>query len=69
MGKWPTPDNPPAPLTVTRAVLLPADTQYLAAINGAISELANPDNWEQVGTQTPEDTADFWLRVLIDWYG
>ncbi len=68
MRGWLTPDNPPGSLTICRAVCLPADTQYLAAVGGALSELALAGNWEKFGDETPEDTADFFQTILTQFY-
>ena len=63
-----TPDNPPGILTICRAVCLPADTQYLALVGGALSELAFAGNFEKFGDETPEDTADFFGKILDQFY-
>ncbi len=64
-----TPDNPPGSLTVCRAVCLPADTEYLALVGGALSELTFAGNWEKFGDETAEDTADFFQKILDQFYG
>lgn len=56
--RWLTHDTLPAP--ACRAVFYPGDSVNLADLFGAIQDLTNPNNWEQLGTQTPEDTAYAW---------
>ncbi len=48
-----------------RSIVLPGDLFYL--VTGALSQLADAENWEQFGDATPEETADFFLGVLEDY--
>lgn len=50
-GRWITPDTLPAE-TICRVLLIPDEIEIRAAVNGAISELIYPSNWEQVGAVT-----------------
>ena len=68
MRRWLTPDNLPASRTVERAFFLPADPVILALVGGALTELINPDNWEQYGTATPEDTAEYFQAIIEEFY-
>ena len=68
MDAYLTPDNPPGSLTVCRGVCLPADSEYLALLGGAISSLIDPDNYEAFGDETPEDTAAFFMTVFDKFY-
>lgn len=69
MKRWLTPENSPGDLTVMRAISLPADEQWLALVGGALSELANPDNYEQYGSVTPDECSEFFMLVLSEFYG
>lgn len=61
---WLTPDNPPGQ---NRAVVLyvPTGEEYEQAVRGALVELVNPDNWQQSGTLTPEETAAYFEEALF----
>lgn len=48
---------------------LPTDIVLIRAINGALSLLCDPENWETDGDSTPEETAEFfneWFESYID---
>lgn len=62
---WLTPDDAPTTINCWR-VFIPAGEEYEAAFRGALLLLANPDNWEQFGTQTPEDVAQAFLEAWFD---
>ena len=59
---WLTPDALP---TSTRCVTLtvPDDFDFFSILKGAISALFELENWEEFGTLTPEECAQYW----IDW--
>jgi hypothetical protein len=68
-SKWLTPENSP---TSTRAILLivPDDPEFEAIIRGALLDLMNPENYEQHGALTPEQTADLMTPAMLttlDW--
>lgn len=68
MAGYATPDSLD-PGDKRRIIELPADPALWRAISGALFQLAEPENWEEVGTQTPEDTAEFfltWFRAYTD---
>ena len=59
---WLTPsDDPP---TVARVVFVPDGLDWFAALDGLMLDLANPANWEQYGTLTPEETAERWKQAI-----
>lgn len=39
-----------------RCLIIPNDTDFLGAVNGALLTLTDPDNWEQVEGLTVEET-------------
>lgn len=55
-GRWLTPDTLPA-ATRCRALFIPDDPNCIAIVTGALELLTYSYNFEQYGTQTPEDTA------------
>lgn len=69
MKQWLTPDNLPVLRTVERAFFLPNDPAIMALVSGALSELANPDNWEAHGAKTPDETAEYFMVILSEYYG
>lgn len=68
---WLTPDDPPGD---TRAFLLwcPLGADYEQAMRGALLPLIDPGNWEQAGSQSPDDTAaafEYPLYLTMRWQG
>ncbi len=61
-----TPDQTPAG-TITLAFVVPDDPEFRAWLTGQIAELTNPENWEQYGALTPEETAEIYEAVLVSW--
>lgn len=61
---WLTPDEVPTD-TICRALVIPADSSIIAAVNGALLPLTYSENWEQFGEVTPEDMAAA-MRVMFD---
>lgn len=53
---WVTPDSLPSTY-LCRRLLIPNQLFFIAAVNGAIEQLAHEYNWEQVGTVTAEEAA------------
>ena len=55
---------------ICRRLVIPNDPDIIAAVNGAIDELTYPHNWEQFGTNTPEETAEamneMWFKYRED---
>lgn len=64
-GKWLTPDTPPEHQTFTRRQDIPAALDFIGVMDGLYLELTKPDNWEQYGTMTPEETAQ-WFNDHYD---
>lgn len=66
MGRnaWLTPNIPPAD-TICRVLTLPADSNWLAIVAGALNPLIYPTSFEAFGTSPPEDTANV-FRVMFD---
>jgi len=60
-----TPDTPPSG-RICRTISIPADWTFLALINGALTELTKVWNWEQFGTLTPQEAADFFQTLFDD---
>jgi len=61
---WLTPDDAPTNTKCWR-VFVPEGEIYEAAMRGALLMLTEVQNWEQHGTQTPEDVAQAFLDA---WY-
>jgi len=61
---WLTPDDAPDTLKCWR-VFCPEGDVYEAALRGALLSLAEETNWEQFGTQTPEDVATAFLDAFF----
>lgn len=61
---WLTGNNAAAG-TICRRVLIPADINLRAAVNGALTKLTEAHNWEQYGTLTPEQCADL-MSAMYD---
>ena len=64
---FPTPDSLAAG-TKIRTIALPADIRLWEAINGALLELTDPNRWEQVGSKTPEETAEFFTEWWLNYH-
>jgi len=64
---WLTPDTLPSDV-VCRTLKIPDDLYLLVAVSGALLDLTYPDNWEQFGDQTPEDTAAAMYAMLRDFW-
>lgn len=63
--KWLTPDDSPV---TTRAILLivPESEAFEAMIRGALLPLLDPDNFEQFGTLTPQETVDILMPAILE---
>ena len=65
---FPTPESTPDE-TACRIFLIPASTTWLAVFMGAIDQLANPLNWQQLeGGMSREDAAAVAQAVIDDAY-
>lgn len=54
--RFQTPDSIPAAY-ICRRLLIPNDRVIIAAVNGALNALSDPDNWESYGAVAPADIA------------
>lgn len=56
--------NESSPPLVVWAVFLPDDDAMIAAFWGAIEVLAEPESWQEFGTQTAEQAAQVWREAI-----
>lgn len=63
-----TPDEPPTTF-VCRRLFIPDNLGFVSIVNGALSELAFSWNYQQQGTLTPEQTAEYMAQMLVDFMG
>lgn len=63
---WLTPDNAPTGF-FSRRVLVPANTEFLAIVSGALVELTKVYNFEKFGSLTPEECAEIFSTMLGEW--
>lgn len=56
---WYTPDSVPPGLRCIQ-LLVPDDEEFFAMLIGAITPLFSSENFEQHGTLTPEECAEWW---------
>lgn len=64
-----TPNAPPPNDFVCRRVRIPNNVDFLALVNGALSELVKPYLYEQFGTLTPEETSQYFAEMFLDYIG
>jgi hypothetical protein len=64
-GRWITPDST-GDSNVARCLSVPVKLQ--PAVNWALDQLTFADNWEQIGTLTPQECADAFVDVLSAYY-
>lgn len=62
-ARWLTPNAPEPHKFFTRRLLIPAASDFLGLVNGALFELCQQHNWEQDGDMTPEETASFFMDL------
>jgi len=65
-GRFLIPDTIPTTFRC-RVLFIPDDVEILAAVNGQISELLYPQNWEQTGAATPDDMASAMGTMFWDY--
>lgn len=46
-------------------IAVPDDLLFTAALNGALAEMTDPDNWEELGSGTPAEYAAL-AQAMID---
>jgi len=62
---WLTPDLS-ADGFVCRQIFIPNGVDFQGLVDGALSDLASPWNYQQWGTLTPEETAEYMAAMLVD---
>ena len=62
-ARWLTPNAPAPHKFFTRRLLIPAASDFLGLVNGALFELCQVHNWQQDGDMTPQETADYFLEL------
>lgn len=62
-----TPDTPPDDLMVCRRLKIPAHSDWLALVDGALSELTKAYNFEQFGTASVDDVTQFFEQFYINY--
>jgi microcystin-dependent protein len=65
MRAWLTP-NTPAAGNLCRRLLIPNSVEFLAIVKGALLPLIYASNFEQFGTLTPQQTADYFQAMYDD---
>lgn len=63
---WLTGDEIPED-TFCRVIRLPNDPVFIQAVNGALLDLAYAHNWEQLGTLTPQQVAEKFDEIYIEY--
>lgn len=64
---WLTPDGTAAGY-IARRLLIPDELPFIMAVNGALSLLMDPANWEQYGILTPDEAAGEMEIVVLDFF-
>lgn len=64
---WLTGNSIPTTDFICRLLIIPNDLDLIIAVNGALDELTESENWEKFGTVTPQETADV-MAVMWDKY-
>lgn len=59
-----TPPSIPA-VYACRRLIIPDDTEFIGAVNGALLELVNVHNWEKFGAVTPEEAAEAAQQMIF----
>lgn len=62
-----TPNAPPDDLTVCRRIRIPAQTDWLSLVTGALAVLTKPYNFELSGSSSIEDTTQYFEQMLTDY--
>lgn len=62
-----TPNAPPDDFTVCRRIRIPAHTDWLSLVTGALAVLTKPYNFELSGTSSVEDTTQYFEQMLTDY--
>jgi len=64
---WLTPNDIPSAV-LYRRIAIPFDLDIMDAVNGALSELSKPENWELFGTVTPDEIAYAMQTMFWNWH-
>lgn len=67
MNAWLTPATIPA-ADLRRVLLIPDSPEWIGVINGLLLDLSNPENWEDSGGVSPEDTAAKWEEIMYTFF-
>lgn len=67
MGRFLTPDLPPAGEFWVRKLYIPADPNFGALVSGALLDLCYPSSYEQFGDATPDEVAEI-MSTMYDRY-
>jgi microcystin-dependent protein len=65
MDAWLTPDTPASGF-ICRRLLIPNSVNFLAIVKGALLPLTHDYNFEQFGTLTPAQTAEYFQAMFAD---
>src|SRR5512147_1979570 len=68
MAHWLTPDTPPEDKFYFRTLRIPAASDFLGLVNGALIELALTHNYEVSGDMSAQDTADMFLTEMLTFW-
>lgn len=60
-----TPDSVPVG-RFCRQFQVPDDPAWVGILDGAVSELMNPEMWRETGELTPEEAAEVWSEMVFD---
>lgn len=63
-----TPNTLTTEETLCRQIVIPLDDAVIASIGGALEELTRPENWEEVGTMTPQESAELMTGILYRYF-
>lgn len=63
-----TPSEDPGDATVCRVIKIPAHLDFVAIVNGAISELMKPQNFEQINGITSDRAAELFNTMVYDFF-
>lgn len=57
------------PQTFLRVLVVSKTIELIAAVNGQLGGLGSPRNWQQFGSMTPEEIADYFFGVWLEYIG
>lgn len=62
-----TPNQPATDQMICRRLKIPAQTDWLALVDGALTTLVQDWNWEEFGTSTVDETIQAFYQMLTDY--